>query len=130
MYFKSGLILSLPILPFGDLSAAEFGDAMDALSNGESREAYRGFKRLVKRDHVKIQYQLGMLCLFGMGADQGTGWLEGAANNGAYLAANELGQAYLLGKGVEINEKAAVKWLELATQIARQNEGEAEDGCE
>ncbi|MEW8047441.1 MAG: SEL1-like repeat protein [Candidatus Thiodiazotropha sp.] len=41
-----------------------------------------------------------------------------------------MGQIYLSGKGVDIDEKEAIKWLELATEIAEQNEGEAEDGCD
>jgi TPR repeat protein len=134
MKFKLGLIFSVLILLFGDLLAAEFDDAMDALSNGEHREAYRSFKRLAKKEHVEAQYQLGMLYLFGKGVeqdtDQGVRWLRDAATNGSYLAANELGQIYLSGKGVDIDENEAVKWLELATEIAQQNEGEAEDGCE
>lgn len=134
MKSKLALIFSVLILLFGDLSAAQFDDAMEALIKGEHREAYRDFKRLAKKEHVEAQYQLGMLYLSGMGVKQDTGqgirWLEEAANNGSYLAANELGQIYLSGKGVDIDEKEAVKWLELATEIARHNEGEAEDGCE
>lgn len=134
MKFQSGLILTLLLLVFGDLLAADFEDAMDAMTNGEYQEAYRSFKRLAKRDHIQSQYQLGMLYLFGKGVeqntDQGITWLKEAANNGSYRAANGLGQIYLSGKGVDIDEKEAIKWLELATEIAEQNEGEAEDGCD
>ncbi|MEW8030030.1 MAG: tetratricopeptide repeat protein [Candidatus Thiodiazotropha sp.] len=134
MKLQSGLILALLVFVYGDLLAADFEDAMDALTKGEHHEAYRGFKRLAKRDHVKSQYQLGMLYLFGKGVEQDAGqgirWLKEAANNGSYMAANELGQIYLSGKGVDVDEKEAIKWLELATEIAEQNEGEAEDGCD
>jgi TPR repeat protein len=134
MKFKPGLIFFGVYLLFGDLSAAGFDDAMDALNQGEHREAYRGFKRLAIREHVEAQYQLGMLYHLGRGVeqdtDQGIRWLKEAAVNGSYLAANELGQIYSSGKGVAIDEKEAVKWLELATEIAQQNEGEAEDGCD
>jgi TPR repeat protein len=131
---KLGLILSLLVFVNGELLADDFDEAMDALVKGEHHAAYRGFKRLAKRDHIKAQYQLGMLYLFGKGveldADQGISWLKLAANNGSYMAANELGQIYLSGKGVEINEKEAVVWLGLATKIAQHNEGEAENGCD
>jgi TPR repeat protein len=134
MRLRSGLILSLLVFVLGDLRASDFQDAMDALVDGEHHQAYRGFKRLAKRDHVDAQYQLGMLYLFGKGVDQdteqGISWLKQAADNGSYGAANELGQIYLSGKGVAIDEQQAVKWLELATRIAEQNEGEAEDGCD
>lgn len=134
MKFQSGLILTLLLLVFGDLLAADFEEAMDAMTDGEYQEAYRSFKRLAKRDHMQSQYQLGMLYLLGKGVeqntDQGITWLKEAANNGSYRAANELGQIYLSGKGVDIDEKEAIKWLELATEIAEQNEGEAEDGCD
>lgn len=107
---------------------------MEALDNGEHREAYRGFKRLAKQYHVEAQYQLGMLYLFGKGvredAAQGIAWLKEAAENGYYLAASELGQIYLSGRGVDVDEQEAIKWLELATMIAEENEGEAEDGCD
>ncbi|MGD9169309.1 MAG: tetratricopeptide repeat protein [Candidatus Thiodiazotropha sp.] len=136
MKFKLGHILSLLLLllVFGDLSAADFDDAMNALAGNDYREAYRGFKRLAKRDHVEAQYRLGMLYLFGKGverdANQGIIWLKEAANNGSYLAANGLAQVYLSGKGVEIDESVAVKWLALATEIAKKNQGEADDGCD
>ncbi|MES9992086.1 MAG: tetratricopeptide repeat protein [Candidatus Thiodiazotropha sp.] len=131
--FQPVLILLL-LFFVGNLPAADFDEAMESLANGEHREAYRGFKRLAKHDHVEAQFQLGMLYLFGKGveedATQGIAWLKEAASNGSYLAANELGQIYLSGRGVDVNEQEAVKWLELATMIAEQNEGEAEDGCE
>ncbi|MES9969435.1 MAG: tetratricopeptide repeat protein [Candidatus Thiodiazotropha sp.] len=134
MKLNAGLSLLLLVGVVGDLLASDFDDAMDAMTSGEYHTAYRGFKRLAKRDHAKAQYQLGMLYLFGKGVeqntDQGITWLKEAAGNGSYMAANELGQIYLSGKGVEIDEKAAIKWLELATEIAEQNEGEAEDGCD
>jgi TPR repeat protein len=134
MYLKTGLIICLLVGMFGDLLASDFEDAMDAVTNGEPKDAYRGFKRLAKRDHVEAQYQLGMLYIFGKGVeqntDQGVTWLKEAAGNGSYMAANELGQIYLSGKGVDRDEEEAIKWLELATQIAEQNEGEAEDGCD
>lgn len=133
MKFQTALTLLL-LFTAGNLPAADFGEAMEALSRGEHREAYRGFKRLAKHDHVEAQYQLGMLYLFGKGVgqdtDQGVAWLKEAATNGSYLAANELGQIYLSGRGMEMNEQEAIKWLELATTIAEQNEGEAEDGCD
>jgi TPR repeat protein len=128
------LILSLLVLVSGDLWGSDFEDAMDALVSGEHHEAYRGFKHLAKRDHVDAQYELGMLYLFGKGVEhntaQGISWLKQAAENGSYGAANELGQIYLSGKGVTIDETEAIKWLELATKIAEQNAGEAEDGCD
>jgi hypothetical protein len=127
-------LIALFLVAMGDLPAAEFEEAMDALTSGDHHEAYLGFKRLAKHDHVKAQYQLAMLYLFGKGVEQDTArgieWLKAAAQNGSYLAANELGQIYLSGKGVEIDETEAIKWLELATTIAEQNKGEAEDGCE
>jgi TPR repeat protein len=134
MKFQLGHFLSILLLMFGDLSAAEFDDAMHALTSDEYREAYRSFKRLAKRDHVGAQYQLGMLYLFAKGIEQDTDkgliWLKEAANNGSYLAANELTQVYLSGMGVEIDEREAVKWLTLATEIAKKNQGEADDGCD
>ncbi|MCU7930370.1 MAG: sel1 repeat family protein [Candidatus Thiodiazotropha sp. (ex Codakia rugifera)] len=129
---RSGLFLLLAVA--GIAVADDFEDAMAALTNGEHHEAYRGFKRLAKRDHVESQFQLGMLYLIGKGveqnASQGIEWLKEAAESGSYLAANELGQIYLSGEGVERDEPEAIKWLELATEIAEQNEGEAEDGCD
>ncbi|WP_316366325.1 tetratricopeptide repeat protein [Candidatus Thiodiazotropha sp. CDECU1] len=134
MRLKVGFILLLLVGMSGGLLASDFEDAMDAMTNGEHHSAYRGFKRLATRDHVKAQYQLGMLYIFGKGVEQNTHqgitWLKEAASNGSYMAANELGQIYLSGKGVEIDENEAIKWLELATEIAEQNEGEAEDGCD
>ncbi|MCU7870892.1 MAG: sel1 repeat family protein [Candidatus Thiodiazotropha sp. (ex Lucinoma borealis)] len=132
MILRTGLFLLLAVA--GVAVADDFDDAMAAMTKGEHQEAYRGFKRLAKRDHVEAQFQLGMLYLFGKGVEQdaskGIGWLKEAAESGSYLAANELGQIYLSGKGVERDEAEAVKWLELATEIAEQNEGEAEDGCD
>ncbi|MBT2969828.1 MAG: sel1 repeat family protein [Candidatus Thiodiazotropha sp. (ex Ctena orbiculata)] len=133
MKIQTALIFLL-LFTGGNLPAADFEEAMEALTQGEHREAYRDFKRLAKHDHIKAQYQLGMLYLLGKGVgqdtDQGIAWLKEAATNGSYLAANELGQIYLSGRGVDINEQEAIKWLELATAIAEQNEGEAEDGCD
>jgi TPR repeat protein len=129
-----GLFFIILLMMPGGLFASDFEDAMNALHNGNSREAYRGFKRLAKRDHIEAQYQLGMLYLFGEGVTQdtaqGISWLEQAANSGSYGAANELGQVYLSGKGVAVDERKALKWLELATEIAEQNQGAAEDGCD
>ncbi len=114
--------------------ADPYDEAMAALAEGEFRSAYRDFKRLARKDHTESQYQLGMLYLFGKGVtqdvEQGMEWLKRAAENGSYLAANELGQIYLAGRGVATDEQEAMKWLELATTLAAQNPGEAEDGCE
>jgi TPR repeat protein len=127
-----GLLLAL-LSPL-PVSAGEYEDAVAALTDGEYRQAYRGFKRLAQRDHVEAQYQVGMLYLFGQGAkldtEQGIHWLERAANNGSYAAANELAQIYISGRGVPPNEAEAIKWMELATTIAEQDESVADDGCE
>lgn len=128
------ILLAVALLIPGVSFADKFDVAMAALSDGDYRQAYRGFKRLAQRDHVESQYQLGMLYLFGQGAKQdtaqGISWLEQAALNGNYLAAHELGQIYIAGRGVAPNELEAMKWVELATEIAEENEGEADDGCE
>jgi TPR repeat protein len=125
------LLLSLA----GGVSADDFDDGMTALTGGDYTSAYRTFKRLAKRDHPEAQFQLGMLYLHGRGTEQdirqGINWLEQAAEDGyLFLAANELGQIYLSGQWVERNETEAIKWLELASKIAEENEGEADDGCE
>jgi TPR repeat protein len=116
------------------VSAGEYDDAVAALADGEYRHAYRGFKRLAQREHVEAQFQVGMLYLFGQGVaqdtEQGIQWLERAANNGSYSAANELAQIYIAGRGVAPNEAEAIKWMELATTIAEQDESVADDGCE
>jgi hypothetical protein len=65
-----------------------------------------------------------------MDVAQGVEWLKRAANNGSYLAANELGQIYSAGRGVAPDEQEAVKWLELATRLAQENPAEADEGCE
>lgn len=132
---RIGCIL-LPLLfsVTGVAFADDYDDALSALSDGDYREAYRGFKRLARRDHIEAQFQLGMLYLYGKGvgrdSDTGIEWLSQAAESGSYLAANELGQIYLSGKDVTRDEAEAIKWLELATKIAEQHEGEAEDGCD
>jgi uncharacterized protein len=108
---------------------------MTALTGGDYTSAYRTFKRLAKRGYPDAQFQLGMLYLHGQGTgqntQQGVNWLKQAAEDGyLFLAANELGQIYLSGQWVERNETEAIKWLELASTIAEENEGEADDGCE
>ncbi|MCU7919420.1 MAG: sel1 repeat family protein [Candidatus Thiodiazotropha sp. (ex Epidulcina cf. delphinae)] len=128
------ILLSLLFSVTGVAFADDYDDALSALSDGDYREAYRGFKRLARRDHIEAQFQLGVLYLYGKGvgrdSDTGIEWLRQAAESGSYLAANELGQIYLSGKDVTRDEAEAIKWLELATEIAEQHEGEAEDGCE
>jgi TPR repeat protein len=127
-----GMLLAL-LSPLS-VSAGDYDDAVTALTDGEYRQAYRGFKRLAQRDHVEAQFQVAMLYLFGQGVkldtEQGIHWLERAANNGSYAAANELAQIYIAGRGVPPNEAEAIKWMELATTIAEQDESVADDGCE
>ena len=122
--------MALPLASRGDA----YEEAMDELTEGEFRAAFRDFKRLARMDHTEAQYQLGMLYLFGKGVgqdvEQGIEWLKRAAENGYYLAANELGQIYLAGRGVAPNEQEAMKWLELATALAADNPGAAEEGCD
>jgi hypothetical protein len=88
------LPLSVGLAPFS--WAEPYADAMAALAGGDHRAAYRVFKRLASRDHPEAQYRLGMLYLLGEGVEmdavQGIEWLKQAAQNGSYLAANELGQ--------------------------------------
>lgn len=131
--FMTMALLLLFLSPLS-VSAGEYEDAVSALTDGEYRQAYRGFKRLAQREHVKAQFQVGMLYLFGQGVkldtEQGIHWLERAANNGSYAAANELAQIYLAGRGVAPNEAEAIKWMELATTIAEQDESVADEGCE
>ncbi|MCU7843958.1 MAG: sel1 repeat family protein [Candidatus Thiodiazotropha sp. (ex Monitilora ramsayi)] len=134
--FRSSLFLVLVLsIPFSSTVYADpYEDAVTALADGEYRQAYRGFKRLAQRDHIESQYQVGMLYIFGQGVEQnmekGISWLEQAAYNGVYLAANELAQIYISGRGVEPNEEKAMKWVELATKIAEENEEAADDGCD
>jgi hypothetical protein len=127
-----GLMLA-SLLPLS-VSAGDYDDAVSALADGEYRQAYRGFKRLAQREHVEAQFQVGMLYLFGQGVktdtELGIHWLERAAHNGSYAAANELAQIYISGRGVAPNEAEAIKWMELATTIAEQDESVADDGCE
>ena len=128
------LLFSLLLLLSPLAAADEYEEAVAALTNGDYSEASRSFKRLAKRDHAEAQYQLGMLYLFGQGvgqdAQKGVSWLKQAALGGSYLAANELSQIYLSGQWVQRDETEAVKWLELSSEIAEQNAGEADDGCE
>lgn len=118
----------------GAASAEPYAEAMSALGDGEHRVAFRGFKRLAAQDHAEAQYRLGMLYLSGQGVGQdiakGIEWLKRAANNSSYLAANELGQIYLAGRNVPPDEREAVKWVELATRLAEENPGQAEEDCE
>ncbi len=130
------LLLAWLLLPISaGVYADDYDEAMAVLTDGDYTAAYRTFKRLAKRDHAEAQFQLGMLYLYGRGTEQdiqqGVAWLKQAAEDGySYLAANELGQIYLSGQWVERNEVEAVKWLELATKIAAENEGEADEGCD
>ncbi|MEW8625194.1 MAG: tetratricopeptide repeat protein [Candidatus Thiodiazotropha sp.] len=129
------LLAWLLLLLSAGVYADDYDDAMAALTDGDYTTAYRTFKRLAKRDHAEAQFQLGMLYLYGRGIgqdiQQGVTWLKQAAEDGySYLAANELGQIYLAGQWVERNEAEAIKWLELATKIAEENEGEADEGCD
>ncbi|MET0066512.1 MAG: tetratricopeptide repeat protein [Candidatus Thiodiazotropha sp.] len=133
--YLCGCLMVLICLGTAPLSAAdEFEEGMTALQAEDYRAASRLFKRMAMRDHVEAQYQLGLLYLAGQGVaqdvDQGVDWLKRAAEGGSYKAANELSQIYLSGKGLPRDETEAVKWLELATRIAGQNAGEADDGCE
>ncbi|MET0091626.1 MAG: tetratricopeptide repeat protein [Candidatus Thiodiazotropha sp.] len=116
------------------MAADDYEDGVAALESQDYLAAARLFNRMAKRDHVKAQYQLGLLYLSGKGVDldveKGVDWLKRAAEGGSYKAANELSQIYLSGKGVERDEQEAIKWLELATRIAKQNTEEADDGCE
>lgn len=114
--------------------ADPYEEALEELTEGEFRSAFRAFKRLARKDHTEAQFQLGMLYIFGKGVaqdvEQGIEWLKRSAQNGSYLAANELGQIYISGRGVEPNEQEAIKWLELATQLAEENPDETEEGCD
>ncbi len=135
LLLMSGLLialLSLPVMPL--MAADDYAAGIAALESQDYLSAARLFNRMAKRDHVKAQYQLGLLYLSGKGVDadvdKGMEWLKRAAEGGSYKAANELSQIYLSGKGVPRDEQEAVKWLELATQIAQQNTEEADSGCE
>jgi TPR repeat protein len=129
------LLLAWLLLFSAGLFADDYDEGMAFLTEGDHTAAYRTFKRLAKRDHAEAQFQLGMLYLYGKGTEQdiqqGINWLKQAAEDGySYLAANELGQIYLSGQWGVHNEAEAIKWLELATKIAEENQGEADDGCE
>ncbi len=121
-------------LATGPLRSEPYDEAMQALAEGEYRAAYRDLKRLAQQDHAEAQYQLGMLYLFGQGVEtdvaQGIGWLKRAAEGGVYLAANELGQIYAAGRGVPRDDQEAARWIELATRLAGEAPGQADDGCE
>lgn len=123
-------LLGMPV----SVSADDYEQATAALADGDYRTASRGFKRLARDDHARAQYQLGMLYLFGKGVamdtTKGLDWLKRAAGNGSYLAANELGQIYIAGRGVAPDEQEAMRWIELATRLAEESPGEADDGCD
>ena len=128
------LLAALLVLLALQTNADEYDDAIAVMTDGDYTSAYRAFKRLAKRDHAEAQFQLGMLYLYGKGVDQdaekGISWLKQAALGYSYMAANELGQIYLSGQWVKQDEAEAIKWIELSSEIAAENEGEAEDGCD
>ncbi len=105
----------------GTVRAEPYDEAVQTLADGEYRAAFRDFKRLAQQDHAEAQYQL---------VEQGIEWLKRAAAGGVYLAANELGQIYAAGRGVPQDDQEAAKWLELATRLASESPGQADDGCE
>jgi uncharacterized protein len=116
------------------LCAAAYDDAMSALADGDYRTAYRDFKALAEEGDAQAQYRLGVLLLFGQGVrqrtEEGIEWLKRAADNGSYLAANELVQIYNSGREVAPDEQEAMKWIERATQLGEQQPEVADDGCE
>ncbi|MEJ2454277.1 MAG: tetratricopeptide repeat protein [Candidatus Thiodiazotropha sp.] len=128
------LCLGVFALLSGSLCAASYDEAMSALADGNYRMAYRDFKALAEEGDAEAQYRLGMLLLFGQGVKQrvaeGLEWLKRAADNGSYLAANELAQIYTSGREVAPDEQEAMKWIERATQLGKQQPEEADDGCE
>ena len=65
--------------------------------------------------NLKIEYLLASLPML---------WMT------ALYADEYAGAVYLSGQWVKQDNAEAVKWLELVSQIAAENEGEAEDGCE
>ncbi len=125
------LLLIFVLLPF-HVTAAEFDAAYAAYESGKYPAAYEGFVNLAQHRHVKAQYLLGLLYLNGQGVkksvDRGLGWLMQAAENGSYLAATELGQIYVTGRGVGMNAVEAAKWIELSTALATAED--ADEECE
>ncbi len=127
-FFVLVIITLLPV----HASAADFDSAYAAYVSGNYHEAYMDFNNLARDRHVEAQYLLGLLHLNGQGVEQsvdkGLGWLKQAAENGSYLAAAELGQIYVAGRGVKVNAYEAAKWIELSTEMASPED--ADEECE
>ncbi len=126
------MCLGLIIIPTSSFaSTADLAAALDVMAKGD---LYKGVKLLgpiARKGNPEAQYLLGRAYSHGEGVDpdpaQAVKWLERAADQMHYAAANTLGKIYASGMGVEINAELAAKWFERAADIAEKSDEEHED---
>ena len=129
---QSLLLITILLCPLpGLVSAGELNAAMEAIGSGEYSRGVEMLGPLAQQGDAEAQYLLGRAYAHGQGitadSDIALKWLQMAALQRHYAAANTLGKIYASGLGVKQDTDLAVKWFELAADIAEKSDEEHED---
>lgn len=117
------LVLLLLSVSFSSQAAGGITEALDVMAKGDYHAGVTMLGPLARKGNPEAQYLLGRAYSFGEGVDENprkaVKWLERAAEQMHYAAANTLGKIYSTGKGgVKINADLAAKWFAKAAEIA------------
>jgi len=130
-----GLALLLIVVSIScQAKAASLEQALDAMAGGDYYQGVTMLKPLARKGNSEAQYLLGRAYSHGEGVDpnprKAIKWLERAAEQLHYGAANTLGKMYASGMGVPIDAGLAAKWFERAAEISDATTGEHADCIE
>lgn len=91
-----------------------------AMQRGDHKAALREWLPLAEQGYAKVQFNLGMMYLQGLGTDIDTGkaieWLTKAAKSGVANAQFNLGGLYARGVGTDVDPGLAVDWFRQAAE--------------
>ena len=101
--------------------SANFDDGVEAIKRGDYDSAFREWKSMAEKGHMRAQYNLGVMYAEGLGVSQNNTaavkWYLLAAKQGYGIAQYNLGLMYHHGLGVPLSKTSAVKWyLQAAKQ--------------
>ena len=106
--------------------------AIDAFNEGDSEQAQALLEPMAAEGDPEALYMLGSLYLYGeeevIDPGPGIAMLKSAAEKGHYEAANAMAKVFLSGLGVKRDEEEALKWFNLAAEIAAR-EGHNDGDC-
>ncbi len=129
------LALSLAGVSLGCQAISDgLAKALDAMAKGDYHTGVTLLGPLARQGSPQAQYLLGRAYTHGEGVDpdpvKAVKWLERAAYQLHYGAANTLGKIYASGMGVKINTNLAATWFSRAAEIAEATGGEHVDCSE